>query len=339
MMTTRNRWKVLATSGMLLALAGCGGGAGGSSGNSGNSDDYPGGPVALTAPTDPGSGFDLTLRTVAKVLQSEKLVDTPLTVQNRPGGLATTWESAMVDQHTGADDQISIQSLSTQLIDVEGRSEYTSDDFTMLATLMTEYFMVVTSPDAEFDDLDGAFEAMKKDPENFPIAAQLEDTLALVLMAEEAGVDPSKLTFVTYEGGGEQATAVLNGDVKLAVAGVSEFQGLVKSGDLKGLAVVTEQRLPGLDDVATSAEQGYETDLSNWRALYGPPDMPDYAVEFWVDTLKTMTESDEWAQVAADNNWTTAFRSGAELDTFLDESSQYVETALESYGQSLIPGD
>ena len=331
-MTVHKRWIAVGACSAALTLAACGDDGGG--GDDGG--DYPSGSITFTAPTDPGSGFDLTLRTVAKVLQEQGLVDATMTVQNRPGGLTNTWEQSMIDQHTGEDDQISIQSLGTQLIDVEGKSDNKIEDFTPLASLLQEFFLVVTSPDAPFDDLDGAFAAMQENPSEFPIASQLEDTLALVLLAKEAGVDPSELTFVTYEGGAEQATAVLNGDVTLAIAGVSEFQPLVKGGELKGLAVVSEERFEGLD-VATSAEQGYETDLSNWRMLYGPPDMPVYAVEYWTDAVQKMTESDAWHEVATENHWVTSFRSGEELTQFLDESEANLSEALESYGQEIIP--
>lgn len=246
--------------GLLATTTGCSGGATGET----SGDDYPSGPITLTAPSDPGSGFDLSLRTVAEVAQKEGIVDAPLTVQNRPGGLTTTWEQALVNQHEGADDQVSIASLSTILLDVEGRSDYTLDDVTLLGSLMQENFAIVTSEDSPYEDLESVLSALEEDPSSVKVASQLEDTLAFALLAQEAGVDASDVTFVMYEGGGEQATAVMNGDVDIAVAGVSEFVGLMQSGDLEGLAVIGEDPVAGVD-IPTSADLGYETEFANWR--------------------------------------------------------------------------
>lgn len=329
-MNIRRHAVALLSTALLITTAACGEQA------SGSGENYPDGPVTITAPSEPGSGFDGAVRAVAEVMKKEGIVDAPMTVQNRPGGLSTTYLKAMVEQYEGDDDKLSVVSMSTVLLHLEERSKYGLDDVKMLSSLMSEYFMVVTAGSAPYDDLDAVFAELKKDPAAFPVAAQLEDSLVFILLAMEAGVDPSKIKFVTYEGGGEQATAVLNGDVKVAVAGISEFVGLVKSGDLKGLGVVSEEPVGDLD-VPTSFQQGYKTTLANWRGLYGPPGMPGYAVEYWEGALKRMTESKSWAEVAKRNQWTTTFKTGDELKALIDETYQQVEQAKEGLGRPIIP--
>lgn len=318
--------------GLLAVTAACSGSAGGES----SGDDYPSGPVFLTAPTDPGSGFDLTLRTFADVAKKEGIVDAPLTAQNRPGGMTTTWEEALINQHKGDDDQLSIASLATLVLDVEGQSDYTLDDVTLLGSLMQESFVIVAEGDSKYDDLDSMLSALKEDPSSVKVASQLEDTLAFALLAQEAGVDTSEVTFVMYEGGGQQATAVLNGDVDVAVAGVSEFIGLMESGDLQGLAVIGEEPIAGLD-VPTSVDLGYETEFANWRAIIGPPEMPDYAVDYWKSAIEEVTGSDSWADVAERNHWTTMFLTGAELEDLVDTSTEQITTAEDELGRTIIP--
>lgn len=326
------RLAAVVAAGLLLTTAACADDAAGNDAG----DDYPAGPVTLTAPSDPGSGFDLALRTVAEVAKKEGIVESPLTVQNRPGGLTTTWEKAMITQHEGADDQISIASLSTILLDVEKRSEYTLDEVTLLGSLMQENFAIVADDESSYADLDGVLEALKEDPGSVKVASQLEDTLAFALLAQEAGVDASEVTFVMYEGGAEQATGVMNGDVDIAVAGVSEFVGLMSSGDLKGLAVIGEDPVDGVD-VPTTAELGYETEFANWRALVGPPNMPDYAVEYWQDAIEQITSSELWAEVAERNHWTTTFKTDAELQELVDTTTQQITDAENDLGRTIIP--
>ena len=320
------------TAGLLLTTAACAYGEDGKDAGA----DYPSGPVTLTAPSDPGSGFDMTLRTVAEVAKKEGIVDSPLTVQNRPGGLTTTWEKALITQHEGADDQLSVASLSTILLDVEGRSEHTLEEVTLLGSLMQENFAIVADDESPYADLDAVLEALKEDPTSVKVASQLEDTLAFALLAQEAGVDASDVTFVMYEGGGEQATGVMNGDVDVAIAGVSEFVGLMSSGDLKGLAVIGDDPVDGVD-IPTSAELGYETDFANWRAIVGPPNMPDYAVEYWQDAIEQITSSKSWAQIAERNHWTTTFKTGADLQELVETTTQQITDAEDDLGRTIIP--
>lgn len=331
-MQVRRIAAVIGATALLSAAAACG--QTGSA--SGSADDYPKGPISMTAPTEPGSGFDLTIRTLAQVLEKERIVTSPLTLQNRPGGLTTTYMNAMVEQYKGDDDKLSVASTSTVLLDVEKRSKHSLADVTMLGSLMLEQFAVATSADAPYDDLDSMFKELAKDPSAFPVAAPLEDSLVFILLAEEAGVDASKIKFVAYEGGGEQATAVLNGDVKVAVAGVSELKPLMTGGDLKGLAVVSEKPLPGLD-IKTSTDQGYKTTLANWRLIYGPPNMPKYAVDYWTKALKEATSSKTWATVAKRNQWTTAFKTGAELESFVADTKAQIQAVADSLGRPIIP--
>lgn len=143
-----------------------------------------------------------------------------------------------------------------------------------------------------------------------------------------AGEDPATITYVPFDGGGEQSAALHSGDIDVAIAGVSEVVDLLKSGGLKALGVLSEDRLPGLA-APTAREQGLEITLSNWRGLYGPPEMPDSAVEYWQKTLGEMVESPTWKQIADKDHFTTTFMIGEELQTFLAETQADLKTALE----------
>ncbi len=112
------------------------------------------------------------------------------------------------------------------------------------------------------------------------MGAASDDQLPFALLVEAGGGDATAIEFVPYEGGGEQSAALASGDIALAVSGASEFLPMIESGELRGLAVLKDQPLDGLD-VPTAPEQGYDVTLANWRGIYGPPDMPAYAVDYW----------------------------------------------------------
>jgi putative tricarboxylic transport membrane protein len=294
---------------------------------------YPSGSITMTAGADPGSGFDITIRSVAETLKKEHIVNAPLPVENRPGASGAAWLAQMIERHKAADDEISVTSLSMMANQLKGTSKYGYRDVTMLARLMTEYYVVVTASDTPYKDVRSMLAALKKKPNSIAVGAASDDQVPFNLLASEAGIDPKKIKYVEYQGGGDQTTALLNGDIDVAIAGVSEFAGSLQSGDLRGLAALTEKRLPGLD-VPTADEQGYDVTLANWRGIYGPPDMPAYAVKYWQKALKRAVESDTWKRTAKRNQWTTTFMTGDSLSRYLAKTQASVAKGVEETGKS-----
>jgi putative tricarboxylic transport membrane protein len=290
--------------------------------------DYPSGPVTVTAGANPGSGFDITIRSVVETLQKEEIVKVPLPVQNRPGGSGADFLATMVEQYRGADEQLSVTSLSMMVNELRGKSKYGYDDVTMIARLMTEYFVVVTAPGAPYKNLRDVMTAIKSDPSHVKVGAAQDDEAPFDLLVSAAGGDPSTVSYAPVEGGGDQRAALLDGDISVALGGVSEFIDAVRSGDLKALGVLAEKRLPGFD-VPTAREQGLDVTLANWRGIYGPPDMPQVAVAYWQKALDEMVKTPTWRQIAERSQFTTTFMIGDEFATFLAKTQADVKTALE----------
>ncbi len=313
-----------------MSVTGCSDDAGSAGGNA---EDYPSGPINMSVGADPGSGFDLTMRTLVEVLQKEEIVDVPMPIENHPGAASAVWTEQMVERHAGADDQVSVTSLVMMTNNARGQSDYNVSDVTMIARLLSEYFVVVTSADSPYQDLASLLDAVVANPGAVPVGAASDDQLPFALLVDAAGGDAAQIQFVAYDGGGEQSAALLSGDIQVAIAGTSEFLPLIESGELRALTVIGDDRLEGLPDVPTAVEQGYDVTISNWRGIYGPPDMPDYAVAYWEDALQQAVESDSWAEAAEKNQWVTTFMVGEEMDTYLEETNQQVTAAFEKIGQ------
>ena len=316
--------------GVLLA-GGCG--AFDTSEQRAGSGDYPSKPVTLTAPAEPGSGWDTTARAMAEAMEKEGLADTSMPVQNRTGATGCVWLEQMVNDHAGDPYQIAATSTPIMSNHLRGDCDPTYEDVTMIATLFVETYVLVAPADSEYQTADDLLAAIEKDPESVPIAASGDDQLPFALLVDAAGGDPSTINFIQYEGGGEQITAMLNGDVVAAVAGVSEFRGQLEAGKLTGLTVMREEPLePPMDDVPTAPSLGYDVTLANWRGIYGPPDMPEDAVTYWQDKLAELVETPTWKDVEETNQWEPKFLTGAEMDDYLDQANSDIETGLESTG-------
>ncbi|BBX67239.1 tripartite tricarboxylate transporter substrate binding protein [Mycolicibacterium psychrotolerans] len=268
---------------------------------------YPSAPITMTAGAGPGSGFDLTIRAVVEALQTEHLVDVPLTVANRPGRSGADQLATMVEQHAGTDDQISVTSLSMMMNQIRGVSPYGYRDVTIIARLMTEYFVVVTDPAAPFANLGDVMTAVKTRPGDLAVGAAKDDEAPFDLLV---------------------SAALRAGHIPVAIGGLSEFVDEIRAGKLRVLAVLAENPVPGVD-APTAREQGLDVTLSNWRGLYGPPGMPEQAVAYWQKVLGEMVRTPTWKRIADQRQFITAFLTGDELGTFLGETQADVTKAFE----------
>ena len=84
------------------------------------------------------------------------------------------------------------------------------------------------------------------------------------------GVDPSKINYVAFRGGGEATTAIVGGNVTAGGSGYSEFSEYITTGKTRALTVTSDKPLKSVD-VTTLKEQGIDVVIGNWRGVYGGP--------------------------------------------------------------------
>ncbi len=291
-------------------------------------------PVTLVAPASPGSGWDLTARALVEVFTKEQLVDFPVPVVNEAGATGAVSLSQLVTANKGGIDKISVTSTPIMSNYLRGLSDYSYEDVTMIARLMTEYYTVIVPKDSEYETFTDLLDAIKADPKSVAIGASGDDQLPFALLVDAVGGDASSINFISYEGGGEITNAVLNGDIKAAMSGISEFTSQIEAGQLRALAVTSEERLDGvMADVPTAVELGIDVTFGNWRGLMGPPEMPEEAVTYWQNVIEKALQTETWKELAVKNQWETTFMKGEEFQKYLDEANDAYVKGLETTNQ------
>jgi len=307
------------------------------SASGGGTPDYPKRPMEFIAPSGAGGGWDLTIRTVAKVLQDTKLCPVPMPVTNRVGGGGAV-NLAYMQEKKGSDTIISVYSPPLLLINLNGSTEYSYKDTTPLARLVADYAAFVVHKDSPYQTINDVMEALKKDPKAVKIgggsAAGSMDHVQFLLVAKAAGVQNlDKIDYVAFQ---DSATAqILGGHIDLLSTGLGEVQGLLESGDLRCLAHTASERKTNnevLASIPTVKEEGIDMEFVNWRGLFGAPEMPQYAVDFWTETLDKMVQTQEWKDAIAKNGWDDAYMKKADFEKFLDETNEAYKEILAEIG-------
>lgn len=295
---------------------------------------YPKEAVELIAPAGPGGGYDLTIRALAQCLQETGLVDVPLPVTNKPGGGGRVCLEYMHERR-GTDDMLVVYSPPLCLIHLNGSTELNyRDNTTPIAKLAVDYGCFAVKADSPYQTLNQVMEQLKRDPGSVKIGGTSSvysmDHVQFLKIARAAGV--TRLQEIPYEGfenGGVMAQ-LMGERVDVMSAGISDVLGLMDSGDVRVLAVTAPKRLEGeaVSQIPTCRELGIDADFSNWRGIFGPEDMPDYAVDYWEEILQKMAGTDQWKAVCDRYGWTVDFQNRDDFMKFLDEVSGEYEVLL-----------
>ncbi|WP_019144802.1 Bug family tripartite tricarboxylate transporter substrate binding protein [Aeromicrobium massiliense] len=287
--------------------------------------------LQLVAPAAPGGGWDGTARALQKAIEDEKVAD-DVQVVNVEGAGGTIGLSRFVS----ADDRKQLMVMGATLVGatLANDSDVTLDDAVPVARLTSEYHVLVVPKNSPYKTLDDFTAAFKADPGSQAIgggSAGGTDQVTAGLYAEAVGVDPTKVNYIPFSGGGEALAAIVGGKVKAGISNVNEWAGQIESGDLRVLAVSAPEPLASLD-APTFTEQGVDVVLANWRGVLAPPSTTDAQVEQIQDFLAEVHESDAWKQTLETNGWEDSFMVGDDVEPFFDEQSEQIQSTLEQIG-------
>ena len=315
--------------GMLLTA--CGTTAEGGSASEGGDGPISG--LRMMIPNSPGSGYDTTGREVAAVLEGEELASS-IEVFNLEGAGGTVGLQRLVNEEGNAEllMQMGLGVVGAQF---SNQSEATLDQTTPIAKLIEEAEAIVVPGDSPFQSIDDLVEAWKADPANLPVGGASNpggpDHLTPMLLAQEVGVDPVAVNYVPYDGGGELLAGILGGDVQFAATGVGEVTESAAAGDVRILAVTSEEAVEGVD-APTLSDEGIDLVFANWRGIVAAPGISEEETQRFVDAVTEMHDSEAWQQVLEDQGWTDSFATGEDFTSFLGEESGRVETVMSELG-------
>ena len=203
---------------------------------------------------------------------------------------------------------------------ITGKPPVSLSTATPLVRLTSEYNVFVLPANSPFKTMKDVIEQLKKDPGSVKWGGGSRGStehIAAAMLAREVGVDPAKINYVAFRGGGEAIAAILGGNVTVGGSGYSEFSEYINAGKMQALAVTSGARLKGIK-IPTLKELGYNVEIGNWRGVYGAPGITAAQRKALTDLLLKAAKSKSWAADLEKNNWTAAVLSGQEFEDFVD---------------------
>jgi putative tricarboxylic transport membrane protein len=330
-MQRSTRWTLLAAVlAMLLAVVavGCGGGDDEPSTEGGAAqapENYPPDSFKLYVATPPSGGGAIAAENITGTLKESGLFEGGIDTLYRPGGSGTVGFTVFQLEAKGADDAVMIALPSLISNPPIQEADVSYEDFTPIARLFSEYELMTVKADSPIKDLKQLAAELKANPKEvrfFGGSVGSADHITVAKFAIAAGVPVEDVIYVGEAGGDTQVAQLLGGHTDVLIGGTDNLD-LVDAGEARALAVSSEERLGGIAaDVPTFTEQGFDVVELNWRSVVGPPDMPDYARDYFVDLFGKMVETPEWAAALEENFWAPTVLLGDEFGEFLAEENE-----------------
>ncbi|SFI55162.1 Bug family tripartite tricarboxylate transporter substrate binding protein [Jannaschia pohangensis] len=278
------------------------------------------------APANPGGGWDFTCRQIGKILYDIGQVDQPVQVTNMAGGGGGLAFQTVVNERNDDPDLIVAASVATQTrLAQNAFGGATADQVRFVGAIGADPGVIVVAADSPFQSLTEMMDAMKADPGSVAFAGGSAaggfDHLKVLQLAKAYGIeDVRTIKYIGVDGGADAITQTIGGFTQGMTGDMSEIVGFVQSGDVRVLAVLTEERVPGFDDIPTAREQGIDIVAVNWRGLYVPKGISDERFQEWADRLQAVADSDEWKEAMAANGLAPFTRVGNDFQAFVDQS-------------------
>ncbi len=287
--------------------------------------------LKIMIPANPGGGWDQTGRNLAAAMQSAKLVSS-VQFENKGGAAGTIGLAQFVNAAKGDPNAMMVGGM----VMIGGihlnQSPVNLSMVTPVARLTSEWEVIVVpanSPHKTMADLVGAFKANPGAVSWGGGSAGGTDHILVGLVAKAVGVDPAKINYVPFKGGGEAIAAIVGGHVTAGVSGVGEFAEQIKGGRMRALAVSAPS---AVDGIPALKEQGINVELGNWRGIFAAPGISPAQRDALVKLVKEATETPAWKETLARLGWSGEFLGGNDYAKFIEEDTKRIAGIIDSLG-------
>lgn len=297
-----------------------------------SSQSFPARPMEMVIHTNPGGGQDIFGRLLAEINMREKLLPQPFTIVNRPGGSGTLASTFLKSKR--GDPYFLLSTSTTIVLALAHRPDLGLglDIYTPLALFGFDLQSVTVPVDSKFATFKDLIDAARREPNSIVCGiASATGTARLLLyhLEKEAG---ARFKYVSFKSGSDAMAAVMGNHVQLTTENVSEVLGAVEAKRLKILAVPAERRLPGLPEVPTMKELGYNIHVGGGRGFSMPAGVPKEAAAVMEAALERAHKSAQWRDYSTKNMYEDTYMGSAAFTQYLARTLPMIGEFMEAVG-------
>ena len=283
---------------------------------------FPHRPVTLIVPWSVGGGTDRLARQIAAQLEQE--LGVPVHVVNASGGAGVTGHTrgalARPDGHT-----MTMITAELSMLHWRGLTNISYRDFRPLMRINRDHAALFTLHDAPWESIQDLEVAIRERPGGLRASGTAFGGIWHVALAGwliRNDLDPSDLVWLSLNGSAPSLQELMAGGVDLVSCSVPEARSLLDAGEIRSLAIMSDERLPALPHVPTLKETGTDWTTATWRGLALPLGVPEERAQFLEEAVRRVVESREFLHFCEQAGFGTAADGADAFRTMLAEEDE-----------------
>jgi tripartite-type tricarboxylate transporter receptor subunit TctC len=279
-------------------------------------------PIEFIIPAGTGGGADQMARLIAGIAEKHKLTPRPIIVMNKSGGAGAEGflhvKGKKGDAHTII---ITLSNLFTTPLHTG--VPFNWKDLTPVARLALDRFILWVNAETPYKSAKEYVAAVKERSgadrmKMGGTGSAQEDQIITIQLEQALGM---KFTYVPFKGGGEVCVNLVGKHVDSTVNNPIECVSNWKAGRVRPLAVFDPERIAEAEwkDIPTVKEAlGLDIQYNMLRGIFGAPDMPKEAVDWYIGFLKKVYDTPDFQDYLHKGALKGAFTTGAEYVKWLE---------------------
>jgi len=292
--------------------------------------EYPDRPVTIIVPWGAGGGTDTIIRIFA--VGFEEAMGQPINVVNRTGGSGVVGHSAIT---MGQPDGYTLGACTSEItyFDTIGIADITPDSYDLISRLAIIPAGVTVAADSPYETVSDVI-AAAKEGELTSSGSGLGGPwhMAVAGMMKAAGGKADTVRFIPSKGGAPALQDLVSGGISMFTGSPIEARALADAGEVKILAIMSDERSPAFPDVPTLKESGVDWSLTNWFSLCAPKGLPDDVKAKIEAAAKEAHGSAAVQDALAQRGITPLFDGSEAFSSFAGEFSGQANTLLTDLG-------
>lgn len=291
--------------------------------------------IHFLIPAGPGGGWDGTARAVGMALEQEGLVER-VSFENLSGGGGGRALAKFIENPDRYRSGLLVSSTPIIVRALQGVFPQTFRDLRPIASVISDYSCFAVHPSSSINTFADLIDAYRDDPKRFITGGGSvrgdTDHFILARAMQLAGIDPLKIRYLAYDGGGQAAASLAAKEITVLSTGLSEAIGQHRAGLLRIIAITADDRLDSMPEVPTLREQAINLTFANWRGFFANKETSPLEQERFIATLQAGVASKTFTDLRMRNGWEPLFIAGNEFEAFLENQESQIRELMHTVG-------
>ncbi len=291
--------------------------------------------VHFLIPAGPGGGWDGTARGMGEAMLKSGAVS-KVSFENYSGGGGGRAIAKLIETAQRQTNTLLISSTPMVVRSLQKIFPQSFRDLKPIASVIADYSSFVVAADSRLMNWAQVIEAFSQDPRSVKVAGGSvrgsTDHFVFARALQLAGMDPRKVIYVAYDGGGKAMAGILTGEAQILSTGLSEAIDMARAGEVRILAITAPERISDAPDLPVLRELGYELTFANWRGFFAAPGLPEARYTQMKATVTRTLASDAFEQVRARNGWSRLHIEGDAFYAYLEKQEAEIGELMRNLG-------